>query len=169
MVNRNWARPRSFAAFSDYYRDVWEWAFFVAEQYAGAVARAAVSADDDSRQRGGGASAADRGTEDYPSAGHHWIFDGSAAGVSVGGELSDVCGSNCGDGGHGQDLWAWRGATRRADRSADCGRGIQRWRLHHPTLEGDGSIRYRVDRVVVLAGVVAEGIVEGRREAWNDL
>jgi hypothetical protein len=38
---------------------VWEWELVLPEQHAGAVSRAALSGDDHSRQRGGGAPSAD--------------------------------------------------------------------------------------------------------------
>src|SRR5579863_4682556 len=76
---------------------VWKRQFVFAEQYAGTTARAAVSGHDDSRQCRSGSPLADGRIEDYAFAGRHRIFDGRAAGISVGGKLSDVCGPDCGD------------------------------------------------------------------------
>ena len=60
----------------------------VAEQHAGAVSRAALSGDDDPRQRRSGAPAAGRGSEDHARARDHRLLDGRRAGVPVGGQLS---------------------------------------------------------------------------------
>src|ERR1700722_10166188 len=83
---------------------VWEWKFVFAEQYACAVSRAAVSGDEHPRQCRSCASAAYGRIKDYALARDRRVFDGSAAGVSVGSELSDICGPNRGDLRDGEDL-----------------------------------------------------------------
>src|ERR1700675_38983 len=86
---------------------VWGWKFVFAEQYAGAISWAAVSSDEHPRQCGSSASAAYGGTENHALARDCGIFDGRAAGVSVGGQLSNFCGSHRGDLRNGEDLRAW--------------------------------------------------------------
>src|SRR5882762_5623627 len=93
---------RSGEAFSGDDGVVWEWEFVFAEQYAGAVPWAAGSGDDDSRQCGSSASSVDGRFEGDSSEGRDWLFDGGAAGVSVGGELSGFYGSCGGDVGNGE-------------------------------------------------------------------
>jgi len=107
---------RSGEAFSGDDRVVWEWEFVFAEQYAGAVPWAAVSGDDDSRQCGSGTSPVDGRFEGDAPEGGDWVFDGGAAGVSVGGELSGVYGSRGCDFGDGEDVWAWDRAAGGGDR-----------------------------------------------------
>src|SRR3978361_893318 len=101
MVDGGGQGARSGETFSCDDGVVWEWEFVFAEQYAGAVPWAAASGDEDSWQCGGGASVADGRSEGDASEGGDRVFDGGAAGVSVGGELSGFYGSRGGDFRHG--------------------------------------------------------------------
>src|SRR5882724_6118893 len=151
------------------YGVVWEWEFVFAEQYAGAVSRAAVSGDNDSRQCRGGAPAADGGVEGYASARGDRIFDGGAAGVSVGGELSDICGPAGGDFGHGEDLRAWHCAAGKRDWRDYDGRCVSKWRVQGATEERDRRVCVGVGRMAFFAGVVASRDVAGGRQAGDNV
>src|SRR5580704_16959986 len=105
MADRSGQGARFVEAFSCGDGIVWEWKFVFAEQYSGAISWAAVSGDQHPRQCGSGAPAAYRVPEDHALARNCRIFDGRAASVSVGSELSNFCGSHRSNLRNGEDLW----------------------------------------------------------------
>src|SRR5579859_6968254 len=148
---------------------IWQRQFLFTEQHAGALSRAAIPGDEHSRQRGSGPSTADRGAEDHALARDCGIFDGSAAGFPVGGELPEFCGSHRSNFRNGEDLWSWHSTTGERNNCADNGSGIRERRLQGAAEEGDRSVCDCLDSLAFFARVVAERDVAGGSETGHDL
>jgi hypothetical protein len=140
---------------------VWKWKFVFAEQYAGAISRAALPGYDNPRQRRGSTPAAYGRFEDHAFARDCRIFDGRAAGISVGRELRGFRGSYRGDFGNGEDVRTWNRAAGKRDCGVDDGSSVRERRLQGAAKERNRGVCDCMDGLAFLAGVVEEGDVAG--------
>jgi hypothetical protein len=143
-------------------------AFVFAEQHTGAIPWSEVSGRDGPGQRGGGAPASSRPGH-CSSPRNYRFFDGSGAGVPVGGELSRLQRPDRGHVRHREVLAPWCGAARRPDRRDHARSGVQGRRLHGPAQAGGRALRTGLGRLALLAGVVAAGALAKDHAAGHDV
>ncbi len=146
-----------------HHQQVREWPFVIAEQHPAAIRSRPLSAFHDDRQCPGAAAAAARGFRRRAIEARLRLFDGGAAGVSLGRLVSRPGRADCRDLRLGQDLAAQHRLPRRGQggidrRSCLAGRLVREPALAR--LSGDGP---RLCRLGLEPGVLSRGGVAQAR------
>ena len=104
-----------------------------------------------------------------PSARGRRFLDGRGAGVPVGGQPPRLHGRDCRHVGNGEMLWPRLREARRADRGAHDRSDVASRRLRSSSDQRPRSVQHGLGRLALLAGMVAQGIVENDFSCGDDV